>query len=291
MFEKHRQEKAAKEYAEAVATWEREDDTLKGLLSVISKGGGPDGGGPVEVPLVLKKAEHSVFVLTGGGLFEPRRGPGHYAGRSSGFSIPLGSTGVRYRIGASRGTFVQGDENPTIIDTGTAVVTDQRVVFMGSRRTVEWAFTKLVAIQHYENRPWTAIQVSNRQKVTGITYDAAHQQNLRLRLEAALALFNRDTAELSSQLRTAISAHDGARPRMAVTPASGPPSKVETQWPASGTQIGPAGAPGGEPTPLPLPNWYPDPERRHQYRYWDGTRWSDEVADAGVQGIDRSGGT
>ena len=217
MFEKHKQEKTARELAAAQATWEGEDNTLKGLLSVIVNGGGPQGGGPADVPLVLKKGERSVYLFTGSGLFEPRRGPGHYAGASSGFSIPIGSTGVRYRIGQSRGTFVQGDESPTIIDTGTVVITDQRVVFMGGKRTVEWAFPKLVAIQHYQNRPWTAIQVSNRQKVTGVTYDQEHEHNFRLRLEAAVALFNRSTDELVSQVTEAISAHDAERPHSALT--------------------------------------------------------------------------
>jgi len=27
--------------------------------------------------------------------------------------------------------------------------------------------------------------------------------------------------------------------------------------------------------------WQPDPRGRHEYRYWDGTRWTDHVADQG----------
>ncbi len=33
-------------------------------------------------------------------------------------------------------------------------------------------------------------------------------------------------------------------------------------------------------------NWSPDPTGRHEYRYWDGQRWTDVVADAGVQSND-----
>lgn len=29
--------------------------------------------------------------------------------------------------------------------------------------------------------------------------------------------------------------------------------------------------------------WFQDPERRHQWRYWDGTAWTDRVADDGQQ--------
>jgi hypothetical protein len=40
------------------------------------------------------------------------------------------------------------------------------------------------------------------------------------------------------------------------------------------------------PRPIPASGWYPDPARRHQYRYWDGTRWSQHVSDDGVGGTD-----
>jgi uncharacterized protein YndB with AHSA1/START domain len=33
-------------------------------------------------------------------------------------------------------------------------------------------------------------------------------------------------------------------------------------------------------------DWYTDPAGRHQYRYWDGTSWTDHVADAGVASAD-----
>jgi hypothetical protein len=34
------------------------------------------------------------------------------------------------------------------------------------------------------------------------------------------------------------------------------------------------------------PQWAVDPFNRHQWRYWDGTRWTSHVADNGVQSID-----
>jgi len=43
------------------------------------------------------------------------------------------------------------------------------------------------------------------------------------------------------------------------------------------TGVGPA---------LPPPGWHPDPSRRHELRYWDGTRWSEHVADGGQTGTD-----
>ncbi|MEX0835750.1 MAG: DUF4190 domain-containing protein [Nitriliruptor sp.] len=32
--------------------------------------------------------------------------------------------------------------------------------------------------------------------------------------------------------------------------------------------------------------WHPDPSGNHEYRYWDGQRWTDHVADGGVAGTD-----
>jgi len=61
-----------------------------------------------------------LFVVDGATLIEPRRGPGHWQGRNQGVSIPVpGLHGVRYRVGATHGTYVQGQEQPTAIDTGS----------------------------------------------------------------------------------------------------------------------------------------------------------------------------
>lgn len=45
------------------------------------------------------------------------------------------------------------------------------------------------------------------------------------------------------------------------------------------------GAPGTNPA-----GWFPDPEGRHEYRYWDGAIWTAEVSDAGTVGTDPLGG-
>ncbi len=43
---------------------------------------------------------------------------------------------------------------------------------------------------------------------------------------------------------------------------------------AAGVQVEAAGA------------WHPDPTGRHELRYWDGTRWTEHVSDAGTTGTD-----
>ncbi len=39
-------------------------------------------------------------------------------------------------------------------------------------------------------------------------------------------------------------------------------------------------------TNLPEANWYPDPAGRHEFRWWDGSFWTDNVASHGRQSID-----
>ena len=34
------------------------------------------------------------------------------------------------------------------------------------------------------------------------------------------------------------------------------------------------------------PGWLADPAGRHQYRYWDGGNWTENVYDAGVESRD-----
>jgi hypothetical protein len=36
----------------------------------------------------------------------------------------------------------------------------------------------------------------------------------------------------------------------------------------------------------PAPGWNPDPTGRHEYRYWDGGNWTDDVSDNGVTSVD-----
>lgn len=36
----------------------------------------------------------------------------------------------------------------------------------------------------------------------------------------------------------------------------------------------------------PPADWYEDPSGRHQFRYWDGTAWTDHVSDSGQQSAD-----
>lgn len=49
-----------------------------------------------------------------------------------------------------------------------------------------------------------------------------------------------------------------------------------------------AAAPAAFPTaPVPAGQWAADPSGRHQYRWWDGARWTEHVSSNGVTGVDQ----
>lgn len=49
---------------------------------------------------------------------------------------------------------------------------------------------------------------------------------------------------------------------------------------------GATAAVAGIPPPHPNSQWLADPTGRHQYRLWDGQRWSGHVSDSGNAGFD-----
>lgn len=71
-----------------------------------------------------------------------------FRGGSRGVSIPIGG-GVRFRTGAVRGHVVTIGSHWANADTGTLTVTDQRVVYHGGRKTLEFPFAKLATLNIY----------------------------------------------------------------------------------------------------------------------------------------------
>ncbi len=281
----HQKEEEKREHAQA--------EIRAAIVNLIALAQGQDSTDP-DWPLVLRPGERLFSTLTGGGLFEPRREAGHYSGRSAGVSVPTGVAGIRVRLGKSAGTFVQGAETPTVIDTGNASITSQRVVFQGGKYTREWEYSKLIGIIHYSDHPATAIQVSNRQKTSAIVYaGVASTEPIRLALTVAVAVFHGEADRTIKELQDELAQLDATRPPPPIQPAQTQaattrpdpqPDQVETPQPAS------------EPTPPPPstaasspPCWAADPSGRHQWRYWDGRTWTDYVADNGQESRDSAG--
>lgn len=117
-------------------------------------------------------------------LHESRRLPGQYVGKNRGISIPIGKTGLRYRTGATKGTFIQGDEVQQMIESGNVLLTTSRLIFNGNINTKEWAFAKWIGAEASNDETDFMFHVSNRQKSSGLSFRSnmteGHEFNLFL---------------------------------------------------------------------------------------------------------------
>ena len=213
-----KQERAAQaHYQAALSQWNEVEGHLEGCLTEAKTFEGTKPEETEGLSLVAKPGERIFLLVQGAALVESRRGAGSWQGSSQGFSFPIGNTGVRYRVGGTRGHYVPGNETPTAIDTGVVTVTDQRVVFQGPKQTREWDFSKLVGYEHFDHPAWTAIQVSNRQKTSGILYGDEHAELAQFRIELALKHYQGSVDAFVTELTNEIAQHQATRPTLPST--------------------------------------------------------------------------
>jgi hypothetical protein len=206
-------EKAAREAAGAAARVALLEDLLAQARTYEGVGGDEaDDASPVP----LKRDERLFLNVQGAALIEPRKTAGRWEGRSQGVSVPIpGLSGVRYRVGANRGTYVQGEEVPMPVDVGTFTITSTRAVFVGPKQTREWAWSKLLGVTHAVEAPWTAIAVSNRQKTSGVLYDNENADAIRFNIDLAVAIATDEREGLVKELEADLEeARSDARPQL-----------------------------------------------------------------------------
>ena len=85
-----------------------------------------------------------------------------YVGGYSGWSFPIGKTGIRYRVGGVRGHSEVVGSQLQVADQGTLVVNSQRAVFIGNKSTIEMPYAKLVGVQVFTDG--IRFNLSNRQR-------------------------------------------------------------------------------------------------------------------------------
>lgn len=210
MFEKHHAKKAQEHYEAQLAQWQEKRDQCADLVQLAQTYTGTDSDA-----IMLKPGEAVFATVHNAGLIEDRRGAGHWEGHSTGVSLPMGSLGehqMRYRIGATRGHYVQASPEPTAIDTGEFYVTNQRVSFQGARQTRECLFSKLVGVQHAADGGSTIFSVSNRQKPTVVHYGTELAAWFQFRLDLALAHFRGTVPEVIAAAQQQLAQVDGLKP-------------------------------------------------------------------------------
>jgi hypothetical protein len=212
-FEHHREHVAEKQAEErrqveqeTFQSWEQEERALKTLIETATTFTGlPDA------PIDLRRGESRFFTLASADLVEPRRGPGHRVGGYSGPSFRI-ARGVYWHMGRSASTYIPGEERPTVIDSGTAVVTNLRVVFTGTKQARELLFAKLIAYEHDAEAETTSFQMSNRQRVTGIGYGDVTAWCFAVDL--AHAHFTETVPAFVAELNRQLVEHEAARPQV-----------------------------------------------------------------------------
>jgi hypothetical protein len=106
--------------------------------------------GPTETesPLILKKSEHAYLSVAATLARQQTRR--QWVGGSQGFSFPIGHTGIRYRVGSFHGHPIE-QQFLGKLDTGTLVVTNQRIAFIGKVKSTSSPFAKLLHVECYSD--------------------------------------------------------------------------------------------------------------------------------------------
>ena len=138
-----------------------------------------NGPKPISTDLVLKPKE--IALASRAATLCRHRARTQYVGGSQGLSIPLGH-GFRYRVSSFRGHPVQSDLLAQL-DQGTLVVTNQRLVFLCSKRDVSTPVGKLIQIEPFSD----AIGISREGKESRDIYLVDHPAYLVLFLQWAVS--------------------------------------------------------------------------------------------------------
>ncbi len=176
--------RAAQRYARELRTWEHERERLVELAEFASELGDDEASvGGWHAAWGKRKRGESVWWVTDADMVEPgKNGP-----------------------------------DISVRDSGTLVVTGQRVLFVGGSRR-EWLFAKLVHVEH-SGQDLTWMRVTNRAKLSGVRY-RREPDRTRVAIESAIAEAPAGAARdlgtgrgaVLARLRQAIREHDRQRP-------------------------------------------------------------------------------
>lgn len=201
---KREAKKALALHNQARAAWVEDCATLEKIIAAITAA----SKGEDSVPNTLMQApgEHTLWSATG--IFhETGRKPSQYIGGSTGVSIPVVG-GVRFKVGAQRGTIIPGAEMQMDKDQGVVMLTNERLVFTGPVKSQEWKFDKLLMLSTTPDESDYFISVSNRKSTSGVRFDVATGREFNRFLGAATAVnehgYEKVLAELYSLKKQAI---------------------------------------------------------------------------------------
>lgn len=115
---------------------------------------------PIASPNLMPKKNEAVYLETRASLMKEvvQR---EWRSGSTGYSFRI-AKGVRYRVGNTRGRSVVVGTQLQAEDDGILAVTSQRAAYLGSRKTMEFAYAKLMNVEVFTDG--IRFHASNRQK-------------------------------------------------------------------------------------------------------------------------------
>lgn len=120
-----------------------------------------------DIAMSVRPEEKAFYRLEGVELREYRSGGSSYKGGYAGGNLSL-TQGFSVSAGGNRGRLTHDEEESTTVDVGTAIFTNQRVVFSGPKQTREWELAKLLNIDVGENGFVVSISASNSQRTNAL---------------------------------------------------------------------------------------------------------------------------
>ena len=194
-----RASQAAKlELERTIQNWQRADSELEEMIHYTATGGWTSEN-VSDLTIILKSDEQWLGGIKGVSLIQPRIGSSHSVTNYSGFSYQL-TPRTRIRSGQYNSTHTPGEESPAAVDQGNVTFTSQRVIIQGQKRAYVWEYGKLLGYINSATEPWTSIQVSNRERVSGVMYSWECATYFRFRLAWGLAIFQDEVVKFAESL-------------------------------------------------------------------------------------------
>ena len=200
---------AQAEYSARHAEWKKEEELLDEYITVVRD----CAEGRISEQLVdtsdygflLNDGEMPVAYMPGTLFLEVVRAPSSYSGGYGGVSFPLFGR-VRVNTGRMGGKVTPGNESIKPTDEGTTMITTERIMFTGAKRTQEWKFAKMMNITHHE-LGYSIFATSGRSKPTGIGFGADVATEVQFRIELAAAIARKQLPRYLSELETEKAKH------------------------------------------------------------------------------------
>ncbi len=122
--------------------------------------------------LALEPGEFAFYEKTGVQLREYKSPGRESSGAFGGVGIRV-TKGISVGGGGYRGQSRAKPEELTVLDTGKAIFTNQRVIFVGPNHNREWELDKLLDLQIGDNGYEVSAAVSNRNRTSALASDAS----------------------------------------------------------------------------------------------------------------------